>query len=741
MRRVPSPSPALQGPLGALALIAAAVLLLGGGFQAVGGRNALLPGGGVAQAGGAEPGSGLASRRPRGLTSVEDAVAARLVAGDVLAALDRDGIVTAFVAIDGADVRRSAEATAGAGEGRREQIRRGIAAGYAVVKGRALAPGAGLEVADPLDGIGLATVRFTSRAALLRVVNDGFVLGVTLPRQGVAQLSQSLSVIRQPATAQAGYKGAGTTVAVIDTGVDYTRVAFGSCASAGATGCRVLEALDYAPDDGTLDDNGHGTNVAGVVAGVAPGARLLAYDAFYACWDGDGWDSCYDDTYVTNALRRVQAVAVTYNVRAVNLSLGVYDDAWRFTSECRTDLNGYVNPYVQPFADLRAIGVLPVVAAGNNANLASGAFAPGVGYPACTPGAVSVGATYDGNVGSQPWRECTDAAPALDRVTCFSQSAPNLSMLAPGACITAAGIPADGSCYGGTSQAAPHVAGAAAVLAAARAGASVDAVQAALVGNGPSIADPRTGAGQKRRLDLYAAVSALTSANSDTTPPAFTAASPTQDVARAWTLGSAGATPVTATWRATDTSGITNYAVQLSVDGYWYDYTANLTAPTAESITFTDMVAGRRYRLAVAARDRAGNWTAWRLGPEFTVNFTQENGTGITYAGTGWKRLASSSSLGGYVTAGPTANAYARFTFSGRSVAWIGSRGPDRGVAWVYLDGTLIEKIDLYRSTYETRRVHFSRAVGTTTAHTLDVLVIGTSGRPWVDVDAFVVLK
>jgi len=79
--------------------------------------------------------------------------------------------------------------------------------------------------------------------------------------------------------------------------------------------------------------------------------------------------------------------------------------------------------------------------------------------PACAPDAVSVGAVYDASMGSIYWGVCSDNA-VSDQVTCFSDSAPFLDLLAPGALITAAG-----NTMGGTSQAAPHVAGAAAILA------------------------------------------------------------------------------------------------------------------------------------------------------------------------------------------------------------------------------------------------------------------------------------
>lgn len=51
-------------------------------------------------------------------------------------------------------------------------------------------------------------------------------------------------------------------------GLDYTRSPFGCTAPGVPASCSVLYAADLAPDDNSLDADGHGTNVASIIAGV-----------------------------------------------------------------------------------------------------------------------------------------------------------------------------------------------------------------------------------------------------------------------------------------------------------------------------------------------------------------------------------------------------------------------------------------------------------------------------------------
>jgi subtilisin family serine protease len=294
----------------------------------------------------------------------------------------------------------------------------------------------------------------------------------------------NLTLIKQPVVAAAGKQGAGATVAVLDTGTDFTRAPFGCSAPGGS--CKVAFAADFAPDDKMPDDaRAHGTNVAGTILAVAPAARIAALDVF------DG--SSASTNNILSAINWAIENRAKYNIVALNMSFG----GGAFTSACSADALAVA------IDRARSAGILALVASGNDAK------ANAMASPACSSKAISVGAVYHANMGRLQSSVCTDATSAADQVACFSNSTSFLSILAPGVSITAAGVT-----MSGTSQATPHVAGAVAVLRAAFPTESVEAIATRLTSSGVMVKDPRNGI-TKPRLNLEAAAKGTTVA----TPP------------------------------------------------------------------------------------------------------------------------------------------------------------------------------------------------------------------------------
>lgn len=362
-----------------------------------------------------------------------------------------------------------------------------------------------LEIVREYKTLPVAVVRTRSRAALVKLLNNPNVVGVAQDRLLSLSLTESLPVIRQPEVAVRGFRGAGTTVAVLDDNTDY-RVAQMGCSYVlnPAIRCRVVAAVGLV--DGVPyypESSSHGTNVAGIIAGVAPDANLALLDvaaqingqgepmvAMRDVIEGIGW-----------AIENRQK----YNIVALNLSAGVPS----ITSNCSDD--GGVMQNV--FTMARNANIISVVSAGNEGTPNK------VSFPACAAkraGGVVVGAMYD----AQPWagKNC-EGGGGIHNVACYSNGGPDVTIFAPG---TRIGIGVEHPIFSGTSQAAPHVAGAIAVLRGSNA-APQDShdttIYRLLNTNGSTVIDYRNGL-ISPRLDLLASINAMFGTRAATTQPA-----------------------------------------------------------------------------------------------------------------------------------------------------------------------------------------------------------------------------
>ncbi len=478
---------------------------------------------------------------------------------------------------------------------------------------RALAPiqVAGVAVARAYHRFPMAQVTLASPRDFELVLHHPNVLAVFPNETFDHFLTQSLPLVNQPLAYSLGYGGEGATVAVLDTGVDYTRAEFGPCTAPAtpAGSCKVVYAADVAPDDGLRDANGHGTNVGGVVVGVAPQTKLAALDVF----DGN-------IAYTTDLLEGIQWAIdnqATYNIVALNLSLG----AGKFTGPCDNPLT---NALVTPIAEAYAAGIVTVAASGNNG------YIDGIASPACVSLSVSVGAVYDANLGSQSWGACTDATTASDRVACFSNSATYLDLLAPGASIIAGGYVASG-----TSQAAPHAAGALAILRSVYSSEPQATTVSRLAESGKPITDPRNGV-TLPRMDVIRAVGSvnddfsqratLDAAAGTLTAVNYSASLEAQEPAHA---GQTGGSSVWWSWTAASSGWMTIDTFGSDIDTLLAAYTgpdlSNLTeiasnddvgSVTTSSITFA-AVAGQSYVIAVDGKNGASGVIQmhWTLDP------------------------------------------------------------------------------------------------------------------------------
>lgn len=338
-----------------------------------------------------------------------------------------------------------------------------------------------IELSQDYETVPLSVVSIKNKRGLTKLLKDQNVKAIYINKAYKMALTQSLPQIGQPTASAAGFTGQGTSVAILDSGVDYTRSAFGNCSAPGvpASTCKVIASFDKTNNDGDLDNfNFHGTHVAGIIAGVAPGAKIIMMDVTHSYASSIAGDHVIFADDVVSGIDWAIANKLAYNIKAINMSIHV-DESNIFWG------NRSLNRTVMLSA--RNYGILPIVASGNDADL------NGQTSTSMANGAVSVG-----------------SVDKFDRVAPDSNSSPYLTMLAPGVGISSAGF-----VLSGTSMAAPHVAGAVAVLSAAFPNESAEEILVRITNSGVPVYDPRNGI-TKPRLNLRAALGSLIP---PTTPP------------------------------------------------------------------------------------------------------------------------------------------------------------------------------------------------------------------------------
>ncbi|SDM16831.1 Subtilase family protein [Allokutzneria albata] len=311
-----------------------------------------------------------------------------------------------------------------------------------------------------LPSIGAIAAR-TEKASAARTWSGLAHARVWLDAPVRAALDRSTVQVGAPAAWKAGHTGKGVTIAVLDTGIDAKHPDLK----------RVVGAKDFTSSS-TDDRQGHGTHVASIAARVAPEASLLNGKVL----DDSGGGS-------ESAIIAGMEWAVGQGARVVNMSLGGPP------TDGKDPMSLAVNQLTE------RTGALFVAATGNLGQ------AEAVMSPAVADAALAVGAV--------------DSKDALAE---FSNRGPRSGddglkpdITAPGVGIVAAralnSTPEEpvGDRYArmsGTSMAAPHVAGAAAILAAQHPDWRADRIKAALMGTArpnPKLGAHDQGAG---RLDI-----------------------------------------------------------------------------------------------------------------------------------------------------------------------------------------------------------------------------------------------
>jgi hypothetical protein len=192
---------------------------------------------------------------------------------------------------------------------------------------------------------------------------------------------------------------------------------------------------------------------------------------------------------------------------------------------------------------------------------------------------------------------------------------------------------------------------------------------------------------------------------------------------------------------ATDpTSPIGGYELQRSMDGVTWLPVASTTA-AVRSVAVRSLPFGVDHRFRLRARDTLGNWSPWvQAATTYRLTAVGDRSTAITYRNT-WSRMTSSPATDRSITSSSRAGASARYQFTGRGIAVIAPTSATRGRVTVLIDGVSAGTIDLRSSSTLHRRIVFTRTFSTSGTHTIELRVQGTSGRPLVSIDGFVVVR
>ncbi len=339
-----------------------------------------------------------------------------------------------------------------------------------------------------------------SRTGLAHLRKHPAVAAIQLDGEGSGGLADAL-----PATgadevhAVRGLTGKGITAAVLDSGASTEHPAL-----RGAIVAQHCFTPLACPPNGTRegesaeDDHNHGSNVTGIVAsrgggkvakGYAPGVNVVSVKVLNANNAGriSDWVAGFDWIYEN---------LESLDVKIINASL-VSTAEYGSAAEC--DANEMALARVTQ--NLVDAGVVITSSSGNTGHTMT------MTAPACNTGVIAVGASYDSNLGVQPesggtyqalgggsWPECADRTTSAKTMACFTSTAGSrLDLLAPGTQLASAGRGSTSAMFRGTSQAAPGVAGIAALLLECNPSLGPSALLDVLKKTGEPVLDPRTG--------------------------------------------------------------------------------------------------------------------------------------------------------------------------------------------------------------------------------------------------------
>jgi subtilisin family serine protease len=525
----------------------------------------------------------------------------------------------------------------------------------------------------------------------------------TVPNDPMLPSQWGLQAIHAPAAWDLTTGSPNVVVGVIDSGIDETHpdlagrlwvnpgeIPGNGIDDEGDGWVDDVHGADCAANDGDpIDDDGHGTHVAGTIgaagndgvgiAGVGWNVRLMALDIFKA-----------NGTAAISDITQCIDYAIAHGVRVANNSYGSVD-----FSQAEYDA----------FTRARNAGMLMVAAAGNTGwNVDVTPL-----FPAAfdLDNVVSVAASQqDGSLAS--WscvgpRSVDIAAPGVGILSTWPTY-----LYAPGYWS-----------MDGTSMAAPHVAGAAALILSIVPGATFPFVRHALLASAEPVAalDGKVTTGG--RLDAAAALSLALSGGGLTVDP------PVPSLHGATTVGATWAN-VDLRWSASDDARITAFELQRSTNAGGSFAAVPVTPVTATTWRQWTTLDNPSYLFRVRATDARAVTSGWATGSAYRLRYLQETSPSIATTGA-WSASSINGALGGAVRTASAAGATATVSLSAgtRSFGIVFARTPSSGKAEIWVDGSRRATLDLYNGALQVRWLAVGASLDPSTAHTLVIKVLG----------------
>jgi subtilisin family serine protease len=320
-----------------------------------------------------------------------------------------------------------------------------------------------------------------TRRGLDKLARHPRVASIELVRQREAHLAQGIPLMNG-SVYRTTFNGTGVSIAIVDSGVDYTHPRLGG---GGFPNAKVIGGYDFGSGDADpqATGNAHGTACAGIAAGdlgttgdyvggVAPNAKIYALKITSgsggSAFDSDiiaAWDWCVSHKNDDPA----------NPILVISTSFG----GDRYTSNCDVEQSAYFTAA----NNAAAAGITVLASSGNEG------YCNALASPACVSSVISVGAVYDAGYASSTTfcvelESCVSKVPGVgcdwdhtetplaDGVTGYSNTSGFLDILAPSHRAHTTDIVGGGGYntgdydtrFGGTSAACPYAAGAVAAL-------------------------------------------------------------------------------------------------------------------------------------------------------------------------------------------------------------------------------------------------------------------------------------